>query len=261
LEGDAVHIVVPIKEVPDLIEELEVNADGSDLEREYLKYRINEWDEQALEEALCLKEDGAGSVTAIAVDTGDVDALLYTALAKGADRAIKVTGDFAKGLSGHAMATALAPIVRDLLPDLILGGVQAPDDLDGQLPLLLAGMLGLPHVSVVSAISLDDGVATVRQEYSGGVMAEIDVRLPAVVGVQAARQASRYAAVSKVRQLMKQVPLEEIAASGTAADVGMRLRRLHRPEASTHAEMLEGDTEVQAKRLWEILSERKLVRR
>jgi len=116
-------------------------------------------------------------------------------------------------------------------------------------------------VSVVSAISLDDGLATVRQEYSGGVMAEIDVRLPAVIGVQAARQSPRYAAVSKVRQLMKQVPLEEVAASGTDSESGMRLRRFHRPEASAHAEMLEGNAEAQAKQLWEILSERKLVRR
>lgn len=255
------NIVVPIKEVPDLVEELEITADGSDLEREYLKYRMNEWDEQALEEALCLKDEGGGTVTAVAVDTGDIESFLYTALAKGADRAIRVTGDFAKGMSGHAMAAALAPAVRDLAPDLVLSGVQAPDDLDGQVPLLLAGVLGLPHVSVVSAISTTDGTATVRQEYSGGLMAEIEVRLPAVIGIQAARQAPRYAAVSKVRQLMKQVQLEEIAASGSAGDSGITLRRYHRPEASGHAEMLDGDPAAQAKRLWEILTERKLTRR
>ena len=71
------NIVVPIKEVPDLVEELEITADGSDLEREYLKYRMNEWDEQALEEALCLKDEGGGTVTAVAVDTGDIESLLY----------------------------------------------------------------------------------------------------------------------------------------------------------------------------------------
>ena len=256
------HIVVPIKEVPDLVEELEVTADGSDLDREYLKYKINEWDEQALEEALCLKDDAGATVTAVAVDTGDVDSYLYTALAKGADRALKVTGSFPKGCDNHTMAAALAGVIRDLGADLVLGGVQAPDDLDGQLPVLLAAQLGMPCVSVVSGVSVDDGSATVRQEYSGGLMAELEVTLPAVLGIQAARQAPRYAAVSKVRQLMKQVSLEEVpAAAASGSGGGLKVRRLYRPEAAGHAEMIEGDAEEQARRLFEILAERKLVRR
>jgi electron transfer flavoprotein beta subunit len=256
-----VHIVVPIKEVPDLVEELEVNADGSDLEREYLKYRMNEWDEQALEEALCLKESSGATVTAVAVDTGDVDVHLYTALAKGADRAVKVTGDFAKSTDSHTMAAALEDVVRGLQPDLVLGGVQATDDLDGQLPVLLATRLGMPHVSVVSGVEVAGATAIVRQEYSGGLMAEMEVSLPAVLGVQAARQAPRYAAVSKVRQLQKTVALEEQRASTTSADTGIRVRRLFRPEAAGHAEMIEGSADDQARRVWELLTERKLVRR
>jgi electron transfer flavoprotein beta subunit len=256
-----VHIVVPIKEVPDLVEELEVNAEGSDLEREYLKYKINEWDEQALEEALCLKDEAGATVTAIAVDTGDVDSYLYTALAKGADRAIKVTGSFPKGGDNHTVAAALAGVIGGLGADLVLGGVQAPDDLDGQLPVLLASALGLPCVSVVSGVTVAGGTAVVRQEYSGGLMAELEVTLPAVIGVQAARQAPRYAAVSRVRQLMKQVSLEEVAAGAGGQGGGLRIRRLYRPEAAGHAEMIEGSAEEQAQRLFDILAERKLVRR
>jgi electron transfer flavoprotein beta subunit len=256
-----VHIVVPIKEVPDLVEELEVNAEGSDLDREYLKYKINEWDEQALEEALCLKDEAGATVTAVAVDTGDVDSYLFTALAKGADRAIKVTGSFPKGGDNHTVAAALAGVIGGLGADLILGGVQAPDDLDGQLPVLLAARLGLPCVSVVSGVSVSGGTATVRQEYSGGLMAELEVTLPAVIGVQAARQAPRYAAVSKIRQLMKQVQLEEVAAGDGGEGSGLRIRRLYRPESAGHAEMIEGSAEEQAQRLFEILAERKLVRR
>ncbi len=255
------HIVVPIKEVPDLVEELEVNADGSDLDREHLRYKINEWDEQALEEALCLKDQAGATVTAVAVDTGDVDGHLYTALAKGADRAIKVTGSFSRGGDNHTTAAALAGVIGGLGADLVLGGVQAPDDLDGQLPVLLASALGLPCVSVVSGVSVDGDTATVRQEYSGGLMAELDVTLPAVIGVQAARQAPRYAAVSRVRQLMKQVSLEEVAGAPGGPGARLRIRRLYRPEAAGHAEMIEGSAEEQAQRVVDILTERKLVRR
>jgi len=255
------HIVVPIKEVPDLVEELEVNAEGNDLQRDELKYKLNEWDEQAIEEAVCLKEAGDATVTVIAVDTGDVDTYLFTALAKGADRAIKVTGDFPKGCDSHTMAGALAAIIPGLEADLILSGVQAADDLDGQLPVVLATRLGLPHISVVSGITLGSGSATVRQEYSGGMMAELEVTLPAVLGVQAARQAPRYAAVSKVRQLMKSAQLEELAGDAAAVDTGIRVRRLFRPSSAGHAEMIDGDAEAQAQRIWELLNERKLVRR
>lgn len=255
------HIVVAIKEVPDLVEELEVDATGTDLQRQDLKYKLNEWDEQAIEEAVCLKESAGGTVTAIAVDTGDIDTYLYTALAKGADRAIKVTGAFPKGCDSHSMATALAAILPDLAADLVLSGVQAADDLDGQLPVVLATRLGLPHVSVVSGIELGSGTATVRQEYSGGVMAELEVQLPAVLGIQAARQAPRYAAVSRVRQLMKQAQLEEFPAPAGSVDNGIRIRRLFRPTSGGHAEMIEGSPEQQAERIWALLQERKLVRR
>lgn len=256
------HIVVPIKEVPDLVEELEVNAAGTDLERDYLKYKMNEWDEQALEEALCLKDEAGVSVTAVALDTGDVDTYLYTALAKGADRAVKVTGDFPKGCDGHTMAAALAGVVESLQPDLVLAGVQAPDDLDGQLPLLLAARLGMPHVSVVSGVKPGEGSVTVHQEYAGGLMAELEVTLPAVIGVQAARQAPRYAAVSKVRQLAKTTPLEEMPATISGpVDTGIRVRRLSPPQSAGHAEMIEGSPTEQAQKLFEILTQRKLVRR
>jgi electron transfer flavoprotein beta subunit len=126
---------------------------------------------------------------------------------------------------------------------------------------LLAARLGLPCVSVVSGVSVSGGTATVRQEYSGGLMAELEVTLPAVLGVQAARQAPRYAAVSRVRQLMKQVRLEEVPAGDRGEGSGLRVRRLYRPEAAGHAEMIEGSAEDQARRLVEILAERKLVRR
>src|SRR6516164_6854157 len=78
------NIIVPVKQVPDLVEELEINSDQTDLEREWLKYKMNEWDESALEEALQLKELHGGTVTVLTVATGDVDEMLYTCIARGA---------------------------------------------------------------------------------------------------------------------------------------------------------------------------------
>lgn len=254
-------IVVAVKMVPDLVEELVIEAGGTDLDRSLLTLRLNEFDEHALEEAVLLKERHGGTVTVLAVDTGDVDETLFTCLARGADRAVKITGDFAPGLPSHTMAAVLAEAVRTLPHDLVLAGVQAADDRDGQVGVLLAGALGLPHVSVVSGVELaGPGVVTARQEYGAGLMAEFEIDLPCVLGVQAAREAPRYAPVSKVRQLMKTARLEELPAATVDADPGSSVRRLLKPEEGASAEMLDGAPEDVAERLVAILRERGVVK-
>jgi electron transfer flavoprotein beta subunit len=254
------NIVVPVKMVPDLVEELEIDADGRDLDRAMLRLRINEFDEHAVEEALQLKEQHGASVTVIALDTGEVDETLFTCLAKGADRAIKVPGDFA-GISSHGAAALLAEAIRSLPHDLILTGVQAADDRDGQVGILLAERLGVPHVSVVSGVEPVGGtMVTVRQEYAGGVMAELEVDLPCVLGIQAARQAPRYAPVGKIRQTMKTARLDEMPVAGEIPGSGSTVRRLAKPESARRAEMLEGSPETVADRLVAILRDKGLVR-
>ena len=124
-------ILVLLKMVPDVVEELEVAPDGASLDRGFLRLIVNERDENALEQALILKERHQGTVVVVAPEAPEVDDVLYTALARGADRAIKVTG-VAEGLGSRASAALLAatlPTVADLLPvDLVLTGCQAIDD-------------------------------------------------------------------------------------------------------------------------------------
>ncbi len=253
------NIIVPVKQVPDLVEELEINGQGTDLERDMLKYKMNEWDESALEEALQLKELHGGTVTVLTVVAGDVDVdeMLSTCVAKGADRVARIVGDFEGASDSHTAARALAAAIRQQPFDLILAGVQAADDLDGQVGVLLATYLGIPHISVVSGIEVDPArqTATVRQEYAGGVMATFEVDLPAVLGVQASRAIPRYAPVSRVRQAMKTAHIEEVEAT-TPVGAGISVRRMFKPESTEHAEMLEGDTDAIVERVIDILRER-----
>jgi electron transfer flavoprotein beta subunit len=256
------EIVVPVKQVPDLVEELEIDETGKALDRTFLKFRLNEFDEHALEEALVLKEKHGGKVTVIALDTGEVAEALYTCLAKGADRAIKVTGSFEDGIDSHRAARTLSKLLASIPYDLILTGVQAADDRDGQVGPLLASYLGLPHVSVVSGIDVVAGERSVavKQEYSGGIMAEFEVSLPALLGVQAARQTPRYAPVSKVRQIMKTAKLEEAAAPEVKLGAGSSIKRLFKPEATGRAEIIEGDAEEVAGKLLAILAQKGFVK-
>lgn len=254
------RIVVAIKQVPDLVEELELADDGRDVEREFLKFVTNEWDEQALEEALGVKDATGAHVTVVALDDSDVDQALYTAIAKGADRAVKLTGSSEGWIDSHRRAKMLAAWIRGQSFDLILSGVQAPDDLDGQMAPLLASELGLPYVSVVVRVEAKDAAARVTQEFGGGRAAELEVRLPAVIGVQAARQAPRYAPITRVRQAMQAGGLEQVAAEAPAEGSGLTVRRLYAPEAVGHADMLTGSADDVAGAIVEILRSRGLIK-
>ena len=137
------NIVVPIKQIPNLIDELEINSEGTHLDHDALQYVLNEFDEHALEEAVLTKESAGGTVTVIGVDTtGELNEALHTALAKGADKAVKITGDFPRGTASHTQAKLLADAIKGLSPDLVFTGVQAADDREGQVGVLLGAMLG-----------------------------------------------------------------------------------------------------------------------
>lgn len=253
------NIVVTVKQVPDLVEDLEIDTSGRSLDRDWLKFKMNEFDEHALEQALLLKEAHGGQVTVVGVDAGEIDDTLYTALAKGADRAVKIVGDFEAGLSSHQAARLLAGAIRGMDYDLVLTGVQAVDDLDGQVGPLLAAALGVPAVSVVAGVTLDGKTATVKKEFAGGLVAELEVDLPAVLGIQAAAQPPRYAPVSRVRQVMKTAVIEEVEA-GDAGPAGVEVRRMFKPEAAGRAEMIEGGPEDVAERIVAILREKGILK-
>ncbi len=249
-------IIVCLKQVPDLVEELELNDEGTGLNRDFLKLIVNEFDDWALEQALLLKEQNGGTVTCLALDMPEVDNTLFTCLAKGADKAIKIAGDFAGGATSHQAAKLFADVIKTMPLDLILTGVQSVEDLDGQNAVLLATYLGIPHVSVVTGVAVSGKVATVRKEYAGGMLAEFEVDLPAVLGIQAAPQAPRYAAISKVRAMMKEKKIDAVTPTDGAVDAGVRIRRLFKPESGRHAEMLDGDANAVAERVIGILKDK-----
>ena len=254
------RIVVPVKAVPDVVEEIELTADETGIDRDYLKFVVSEWDAQALEEALLVKDSSGADVVAVGLASDpDIDQALYTALAKGADSAVKITGGDGGLLTGDR-AALLAGYLAAEPADLVITGVQAADDIDGQLPPMLAAHLGQPHVSVAVGVMAVDGAVTVRQEFAGGRVHELRVELPAVIGVQAARQAPRYAPISRIRQAMQAGELREAAADPAAAAPAPAVRRLFRPEQATHAEMLDGDADEVAEAIADLLRSRGLVK-
>lgn len=254
------NIIVLIKQVPDLVEELELDATGTRVDSERIRHVLNEFDDHALEQALLLKERYGGHVGVLALDRGGVDESLFTAMAKGADRAVKITGAF-EHVDTHTAAHVFQSIVKTLPYDLILTGVQAVDDLDGQLGPMLAALLRLPYVGVVTGVTIDGATKScaVLKEYPGGVRAELEVSLPAVLGIQAAEKPPRYVPMARLRQVMKSAKFEEIPAE-LPGGMGLSVRRLFKPEAAGRAEILSGTTEEAVSQLVRILREKGLIK-
>ena len=232
-------IVVPLNLVPDLVEDLEVDSSGTRLHEDSIKLKLNEFDDYALEEALLLKESTGGEVIALALDGEGADKVLFTALAKGANQAVRLTGA-PSDLSSRALGRVFATAAATLGAELILTGVQSVADLEGQIGPAMAAVMDIPCINVVTEISVLAGVTQVQKEYAGGVTATFEVDLPVVIGVQAARQPPRYAPVSKVRQIQQSATIVELAASGPGDESSVKVAAMAPPQTGAGAKMLDG---------------------
>ena len=149
--------------------------------------------------------------------------------------------------------------MRQLGVELVLTGVQTPEDLFGQLAPYLGATLDWPHVSAVGGVQAAGDGIEVLQEYSGGVSATLRLRLPAVIGVQTASQPPRYVSGSKLRQAMSE-PIAVIESDAMPAADTAEILALREPARSGEAVMLEGDAETVADKLHDLLAERGLVK-
>lgn len=192
-------------------------------------------------------------MTVVVPDIEGADDVLFTAAARGAHRFIKLLGEFEGGANSHARARAFAAVLEDLNPDLVLTGVQAHNDLDGPVGPLLAEYLGFPYVGYIAGVAITDGTATVRKEYPGGLVAEMEVVLPAVLGIQASDEPPAYVAFSKVRQAMKTTTIEERTVETLDMSGAPTVSRMFQPEVGQRATMLGGDAEEMASQLLDIL--------
>ena len=249
------EIVVIARLVPDLVEELEIAQSGTALDTSWLRMIINEFDNHAIEQAVILKEKTGGKVTIISLEAEGVDDMLFTTAAKGADRLIKLTGVDEEKPTNISLAETLSEIIKEINPDLILNGVQAHDDITGDLAPQIADLLNLPYVGYISGVSIEGGQAKAFKEYPGGILAEMELTLPAVLGIQASEEPPRYVAISKVRQMMSTATIEELPGDGLSTENNFVIDRMYLPEPAEKAEMLEGNEEEVAQKLTSILQD------
>ncbi len=253
------NVVVCLKQIPNPDLQFQIAAGGKDIRRDALNYKINGADEYALEEAVRLKEKQGGRVVALTAGPKRTEQMLREALAKGADEAVRVPMDDA-GYDVGTVARVLAAAIRTSPHDLVLTGVQSDDQGNSATGGLIAGLLGMPHASVVTRVEAKGGGLEVATELEGGLQRIYAIALPALLTIQFGANTPRYAPLPAIMKAARQ-PIREIAPAPLTPPYTFEVRGLSPPVAKGHAEMVTGSIEEQAKRLAQLLRDKGFVRR
>ena len=254
-------ILVCVRRVPDTSEnEIKLNAEGNDIERNELVYSVNEPDNYAVEEALQIRDRVGGTVTVVTVGGEEDEEILRRQLAMGANQAVLISDDAFSGSDGRGIATILKEFVQNAHYDLILTGVQA-DDGAAQVGGMLAAMLDYPFASLVNSIAVEDGKLRVSREVEGGNREINEIELPCVLSIQTGINEPRYVGMRGIRQVAS-VPIPTFGAADMGinpAAAGERVAKVKRvdyfvPTLGKGAEMLHGSREENAEKIIGLVS-------
>jgi electron transfer flavoprotein beta subunit len=255
------EILVCVKRVPDTAEnEIEVNSDGSDIERDDLVYSVNEWDNYAVEEAIQIVDKTGGAVTVVSLGDEESEEVVRREMAMGANNGILVSDDAFEGSDGKAVAAILKAVVEKGNYDLILTGAQA-DDGAGQIGGMLAAMLDVPYASVVNTIEvLSESKLKVGREIEGGNQEMNEIALPCVLSIQTGINEPRYVGIRGIRKVASvDIPVWGAPDLGidpaTVGESGAKVKRIDYfvPDLGEGAEILEGSDEEIAEKLIDLL--------
>ena len=212
-------VLVPVKRVIDAYVSIRVKSDGSGVDTENVKMSLNPFCEIALEEAIRLKEAGtATEVVLVSVGSTDIDTVIRSGLAMGADRAIRIdAGDDVEPL---AIAKILKHVVETEEAGLVITGKQSIDGDNNQTGQMLSALLGWPQATFASEVELNGESVKVVREIDGG-LETIELPLPAVITTDLRLNEPRYPTLPNIMKAKKK-PLDVIALADTGVDTAKR---------------------------------------
>ncbi len=254
------NIIVCVKRVPFTQEvDLVIDESKKDVEKDMLAYIINEWDHYAIEEAVLFKEKLGATVTAITLGVEDDEEVLRKCLAMGADKAIRIDpGDH--DLDSFVISKVLAEVIKGLEYDLILTGVQADDDNNSMVGIMLAEHLELAHAAVVNGIEPQEGEATIKVELEGGMDEVSKIRLPALMSIQTGINEPRYVSIMGLRKARQKelnvINVDELALSEDDLLRWTIIEEAFLPPETEGAEMIAGDPSTIAEKILSIINEK-----
>ena len=216
-------ILVAVKRVIDYNVQIRIKEDGSDVNTDNVKMSTNPPDDNAIEEAVKLKETGkAKEIVAVTIGEEKAQETVRKALAVGADRAIHVKSD--SYIEPLGIAKILKKIVEKEKPDLVFLGKQAIDDDCNQTGQMLAAMLGWPQGTFASKIQHKDKSIEVTREVDEG-LETIQINLPAIITCDLRLNEPRFASLPNIMKAKKK-PIEQLNAKDFNVDISNRIQQL-----------------------------------
>ncbi len=253
-------ILICIKQVPDMESRFKLNTAGTWYSGQDLAWRMNEYDEFAVEQAVQLREQlGDAEVVVLSVGPDRVKETMKKALAMGADRGVHIQDDASYEKDPFQIASAIAAYANDQKFDVIFTGMQSQDRGSAQVGVLLAGLLGLPVVTTIVGFEFDNGIVTVRRELEGGLKALVKVAFPALLTCQLGLNTPRYPTLPNIMKSKKKELLSLPIADLLQVEALTTTDVTRFPEKKGGGLVLEGDIADITEQLVAILKEKTAV--
>ena len=249
-------ILVCIKQVPDMESRFKINAEGVWYDRADLAWRMNEYDEYAVEQAVRLKEQvGDADLTVLCVGPDQVKETMKKALAMGCDRGVHIADEESYKREPLQIAAMIAAVAKDKQFDVIFTGMQSQDRGSGQVGVMLAELLGMDCVTTIVGFTYDNGGVSVKRELEGGAKALVTASLPVVLTCQLGLNTPRYPTLPNIMKAKKK-ELLTMAADPGATPPKQEVAAFYFPEKKSGGLVLEGDAPELADKLIQLLKEK-----
>jgi len=239
-------IMVCLKQVPHQDARLDIDANGTWIQEDNIKFEINSYDTYALEEALRNKDAGEAEVLVVSIGPDRVTQALRTALGMGADRAVHVNDPEANGSDALGVAKILAAVAKEENPDLIFMGLMSEDGNVTAVPPMVAELVGVPHTTGAVKVEKANGAVTVEREVEGGIREVVELQSPCLIAVQTGLNQVRYASLTGIMAAKKKpFDVKSVADLGLSGQVGagaakVKIEKIAPPPKGDRAEILEG---------------------
>ncbi|MBJ6723897.1 electron transfer flavoprotein subunit beta/FixA family protein [Geomesophilobacter sediminis] len=251
-------LLVCVKQVPDLESRFKPDPSGQWYSETDLAFRINEYDDYAVEQAVRLREQlgDAAELTVLSVGPDRVVEVLKKALAMGCDRAVHVQDPAPHLKDPWQIASIIAAYARSQQYDLIFTGFQSQDRGSAQIGPTIAELLGYACTTTLVGFSFADGVVTATRELEGGLKGVVKMKLPALVTCQLGLNVPRYPTLPNIMKAKKK-ELETVpVANLLQEETRIATESFYAPEKKGGGMVLEGDVTELVNRVYAILKEK-----
>lgn len=250
-------VLVCIKQVPDMESKFKVADSGTWYNTADLAWRMNEYDEYGVEQAVRVKEqEKEADVTVLCIGSGKVKETMKKALAMGCDRGIHIQDESVFEKEPFQIAAIIAEYAKDKKFDLIFTGMQSQDRGSAQVGILVGETLDIPSISTIVEFEYNDGEVAVSRELEGGIKAKMTVKVPAVLTCQLGLNTPRYPTLPNIMKAKKKelltVPVEDLQ----HMDARQVTEKMFFPEKKAGGLILEGEATELADQLIAILKEK-----